>query len=161
MSDITIYLCLLAAALVVGIVVAASRNPAKFRKLMETEVGSRIRGGWWMFLGFGVLIAGASLLWSSSSGAAELKDRWLAYGEVYLGLDYTRYRSPMCDYDASGDHDNHTTSNGGIRVNAWQSASRRVEVNAKYTHHSCAFFGDNYSYDSIGFEITWVFFGSK
>src|SRR5690606_8914293 len=100
------------------------------------------------FIAFGLVLT----LLSQCARADEDKGEWFAYGEVYLGADYTTQLSPMCD---EGGPDDRLTSNGGIRANVYQSADKRFELNAKYTHHSCAFSGDNESYDAVGFELTY------
>ena len=33
--------------------------------------------------------------------------------------------------------------------------SKRVRVNAKYTHHSCALGPDDRQYDAVGVELEW------
>ena len=77
---------------------------------------------------------------------------WLNDASVFAGLDYTRKLSPQCERNAV---DERGTSNLGLRVNVWESASRRVRVNGKYTHHSCALGPDDRQYDALGIELEW------
>lgn len=43
-----------------------------------------------------------------------------------------------------------------LRMNVWESPSRNVRVNAKYTHHSCALNPDRNGYDGVGIEVVWT-----
>jgi hypothetical protein len=79
--------------------------------------------------------------------------RWLNEAGVFIGLDSTLKQSPQCQ---PNNVDNRGTSNLGAWVNLWQSSSDRVQVNAKYTHHSCALGRDRNAYDAFGIELRWT-----
>jgi len=66
---------------------------------------------------------------------------------VYTGLDFGKKTLPNCH---QGERDN-ITSNVGFGLNLLEN--KRTTVNAKYTHHSCAFYHDRLSYDAIGIEV--------
>lgn len=84
--------------------------------------------------------------------ASEVEYEWLAYSEVYLGVDYTKNPSPMCE---PGFIDDRTTSNGGFTQNIIQGRMHNfeVDVNINYLHHSCAFNDDARSYDAANLEF--------
>ncbi len=103
------------------------------------------------FTGIAILITALFTFISPSKAHADDKGTWFAYGEAYVGLDHTKKVSPQC---VAG-KDDKITSNGGIRVNFYQSYDKRFEFNGKYTHHSCAFSVDRNSYDGVGFELTY------
>ncbi len=94
---------------------------------------------------------------SQAHAADYKKGTWFAYGEGYVGLDHTKHTSPQC---VGGSNDK-VTSNGGIRINIYQSYDERFEFNSKYTHHSCAFAIDRNVYDAVGFEVTYKFWSRK
>lgn len=71
---------------------------------------------------------------------------------VFVGLDYTNKLSPQCERNSVDDRG---TSNLGARLNLWESESRAVRVNSKYTHHSCALGADDKQYDAVGVELEW------
>lgn len=77
---------------------------------------------------------------------------WLNDASVFAGLDYTRKLSPQCERN---EVDERGTSNLGLRLNLWESDSRRVRLNSKYTHHSCALGPDDRQYDAVGVELEW------
>ena len=77
---------------------------------------------------------------------------WLNDGHVFAGIDYTRKQSPQCH---AGGFDDSSTSNMGFRLNVWESPSRNIRLNSKYTHHSCALNPDRNSYDALGVELEW------
>lgn len=112
-------------------------------KYFKTKEGRGVLVGIVLFVGIGLL---------SVSVFAE--NKYLAYGEVFLGIDNTKNTSPMCEPSKNSDR---LTSNGGFRLNLVQSEDRRFEFNTKYTHHSCAFGSDRKSYDAIGLEATYKF----
>jgi len=78
---------------------------------------------------------------------------WVEYTEMFLGLDRTFGVSPQCVND--GGPDPKTTSNMGFRQHIYKSDDTLYNVNLKYTHHSCAFNTDRYSYDAIGVELNY------
>lgn len=73
---------------------------------------------------------------------------------VYAGLDLTDDLSPMCTPDSTDDR---STSNIGLRVNAYESNDGRFRANGKYTHHSCAYGHDAEGYDAVGIELEYTF----
>ena len=96
-----------------------------------------------------VLIIGVVLALLPSKAEA---GTWFNDASVFAGLDYTKKISPMCD---ANDIDDRGTSNLGVKMNLWQSESKNVRVNPKYTHHSCALGADNKQYDAVGVELEW------
>lgn len=87
--------------------------------------------------------------------AFSLKSQALEFfksGEVYLGLDATNKISPMC---YAGENSDRLTSNLGLRVSLVSSEDGQGSINAKYTHHSCAFNPDNRAYDALGLEAVY------
>lgn len=87
--------------------------------------------------------------------AFSLKSQALEYfksGEVYLGLDATNKISPMC---YAGENSDRLTSNLGLGVSLVSSEDGQGSINAKYTHHSCAFNPDNRAYDALGLEAVY------
>lgn len=113
--------------------------------------GRSVLKGIVLFILFGLALAALSL-YAKPAVAEEPKGEWFAYGEVFLGVDYTKKLSPQCE--AGGPND-YVTSNGGLRVNIYQSADNRFEFNTKYTHHSCAYSPDREQYDALGVELTY------
>ena len=71
---------------------------------------------------------------------------WFNEANVFMGIDYTKKVSPMCD---RGGYDDRATSNMGFEVNMWRNGG--VAVNAVYTHHS----SDASSYDAFGIRVVW------
>lgn len=95
-----------------------------------------------------LVIAGIILLFSGAAQAGT----WFNDASVFAGLDYTKKLSPQCERNSVDDRG---TSNLGLRLNLWESDSRNVRVNSKYTHHSCALGPDDRQYDAIGVELEW------
>lgn len=93
----------------------------------------------------------ALVLWLLPGGA-RAAGTWLNDASVFVGLDYTGRLSPQCERNPV---DERGTSNLGARLNLWESGSRRVRVNSKYSHHSCALGPDDRQYDAIGVELEW------
>src|SRR5690606_37359002 len=94
-----------------------------------------------------IVILGLILMLLPGDAAA---GRWLNDARVFAGIDYTKNRSPMCEGNIVDDRG---TSNMGVRLNVWESDSRRVRINSKYTHHSCVLGRDDKSYDALGIEL--------
>ena len=94
-----------------------------------------------------VLAAALSLLPSKASAGT-----WFNDASVFAGLDYTKKLSPQCERNAVDDRG---TSNLGMKINVWESDSRLVRLNSKYTHHSCALGPDDRQYDALGVELEW------
>lgn len=122
------------------------KSPKAALAYFRTPGGKQARTGILLFVGIGVL---AVLIAEQARGDT---GRWFAYGELYLGIDHALKQSPQCERDGPDDK---WTSNGGLRVNVFQSGDRRFEVNGKYTHHSCAFNVDRNLYDAVGVEATY------
>lgn len=114
------------------------------------------RNGIMVFMGGGILVGILSLAFCRDADAAELK--WAQYSYIYLGVDYPMLNrpSPQCWDDGV---DNKTTSNGGVTLNGLTYGP--LHVNAKYTHHSCAFNSDRNLYDAAGVEVIWYFFDRR
>lgn len=94
-----------------------------------------------------VLISlGIALLFPAKAEALE----YFESGEVFVGLDYTKKISPMCDQGINNDR---LTSNLGLNASLITSDDHRTVISAKYTHHSCAVNPDNKSYDAVGIEV--------
>lgn len=78
------------------------------------------------------------------------------YAYVYTGLDFAKKRLPNC---YPGENEN-IVSNVGFGLNILETD--RTTLNAKYTHHSCAFHTDYWAYDAIGLEVRYTIpFGEK
>ena len=116
----------------------------------------KIAAGIKMFAGAGIaigIIFGLLLFSSNANGAEEERVEWFNYGEIFIGVDFpmkSGENSPQCVKQGP---DSKTTSNGGIKANV--IAYGRLEVNAKYQHHSCAFNEDVNLYDKVGIETTY------
>lgn len=79
-------------------------------------------------------------------------DEWVAfdYTEIYFGIDY-QTDAPNCDDDT-------LTANAGVHQNLFGRVSDngdRFDVNASYTHHSCAIGSDDMVYDGFGIMAVW------
>lgn len=96
-----------------------------------------------------VMVVSAVVVVAVVFGLSGCTGRYFNDASVYVGLDYTKKDSPMCE---SGP-DAHTTSNLGVRGNMWRSDDDRLSVDGKITHHSCVFNEDRYSYDAAGIEF--------
>lgn len=96
-----------------------------------------------------IVALGAVLAMFSSCARA---GAWFNDASVFAGLDYTKKLSPQCERNAV---DERGTSNLGLRLNVWESDSRKLRVNTKYTHHSCALGSDDRQYDAVGVELEW------
>ena len=72
------------------------------------------------------------------------------YAYAYAGMDYGKKRLPMCE---SGGVNDRLTSNVGFGLNLYQAPEKKFYIDAKYTHHSCAYSGDYWDYDAIGLEL--------
>jgi hypothetical protein len=83
---------------------------------------------------------------------AQASGTWFNDASVFIGIDSTKKVSPQCIPDAV---DNRGTSNLGARLNIWQSDSKNIRLNSKYTHHSCVLGKDDRSYDAVGIELEW------
>ena len=115
-----------------------------------------ITAGIVIFLGAFIVIASLSLL-APKVLADDSNFTYFNYGEVYVGMDYTKKLSPQCE---KGEYSDRLTSNGGVNVNLVRTKSRRVEANAYYLHHSCAYNEDREQYDAFGIQVTWKLWGN-
>lgn len=137
-------LAALATAVILTLIVF--KSPKSALAYFKTREGKAARLGIIVFVGVAVL---AVLI---ARGAHAGEGRWFAYGEIFLGIDHPMSQSPQCE---RGGPDDKWTSNGGLRVNVYQSDDHRFELNGKYTHHSCAFGTDRNLYDALGLEVTY------
>ena len=102
----------------------------------------------WWFVAALVAIMG---IFAAVNTFAEDDIKWLQYTEAYLGLDYEyKDANPMCE---TGGTDDRLTSHGGIVQNIF--VLDNMELNALYTHHSCAINDDKIVYDAVGLRITY------
>lgn len=148
-SDITTFMYgVLAFAIILTLLVFV--NPQKALSYFKSKDGKKPLMGIKMFILIPFLVVLLSFGISKCAKADEPKGEWFAYGELFLGVDYTKELSPQCY--ATGPN-SRLTSNGGIRANVFQNSTKRVEFNVKYTHHSCAFSQDRERYDAIGGEV--------
>lgn len=124
-------------------------------KYLQDPANQKIAAGIKMFAGAGVVLGIIfGLLACSPAHADEQEElKWFSYGEIFVGVDFpikSGENSPQCTTNGP---DSKTTSNGGIKANV--VAYGRLEVNAKYQHHSCAFNEDVNLYDQVGIETTY------
>ena len=147
MIDAILFVCLLL-AVVLGY--TAYKLPiSQWREYFSTRTGKGILKG--IVLAPLAIIVIALIM--SLFNAASAQGRWFTEAGVFIGLDSTLKQSPQCQVNAV---DNRGTSNLGAFVNIWQSQSDRLQVNFKYTHHSCALGADRNAYDAFGVELRWV-----
>lgn len=156
MSSATIFIASVLVTAALGLLIMQKKNPGFLKSLITTREGKGILKGPILFVLFGIAVVLISLFASKAFSKSHDEGRWFAYGEVFLGLDVTNKQSPMCE---DGDNSSRLTSNGGLRVNVYQSADQLFEWNQKYTHHSCAFNVDDKSYDALGWEFSYKFWG--
>ncbi len=124
-----------------------------WREYFATKQGKGILKG--IILAPAAILAIAAVIWVLSAlfSQANAQGRWFRDAGVFVGLDSTFKQSPQC---VTNNIDQRTTSNLGAWVNVWQSTSDRVQVNLKYTHHSCALGVDRNGYDAVGVELRWT-----
>lgn len=132
-------------------------GPSNLPAYLRTNDGKGVARG--VILAPAVIIAIALLMYLLPGKARadaplnlEIPGTWFADAGVFMGLDRTKGVSPQC---VAGGYDDRSTSNMGVRLNVWESPSRLVRVNAKYTHHSCALNPDRNGYDGVGIEVEW------
>jgi hypothetical protein len=147
MSDAIIFVCLLLA--VVFGYIAYKLPISQWREYFSTRTGKGILKGIILAPLAIIVIALVMSLFNTVSA----QGRWFTEAGVFIGLDSTLKQSPQCHVNAV---DNRGTSNLGAFVNIWQSQSDRLQVNFKYTHHSCALGDDRNAYDAFGLELRWV-----
>ena len=146
MKDALIFVGLMVA--VVLTYIAWRLRGRSWREYFSTRDGKGILRGIIIAPGAILLIALALSLMPSCAKAGT----WFNDASVYAGLDWTKKLSPQCDPNPVDDRG---TSNLGFKLNVWQSDSKRVRVNTKYTHHSCALGPDDRQYDAVGVELEW------
>lgn len=122
------------------------KNPKMYFK---TKEGLGVLKGILIVLASSVVLA---IVFSYANKARAIE--YFDYAEVFVGLDATKKVSPVCD---AGQNSDRLTSNVGVRANLVRSDDGMSYVNAKYTHHSCAFNPDRGSYDALGLEVTYRF----
>lgn len=121
-----------------------------WKEYFSTKEGNGILAS--MFRGIGGVILLALLVWLFMGAVQAAPGTWVNDAGVFAGIDYTNKVSPACKQNTVDDRG---TSNLGAWVNIWQSESKRVRVNSKYTHHSCVLGADDKQYDAIGVELQW------
>jgi hypothetical protein len=144
-SQVEFLFGLIACVLVAG--AYALRNVDSVKDYFMTPTGKGILKGILLALAFTVCL----MLLGGCSGT------YLNNASVYAGLDQTKKISPQCR--AAGEDDK-ITSNLGARTSLYRSVDKRYNANLKYTHHSCAFGVDNKSYDALGLEFDYIFWGN-
>ena len=118
-------------------------KPNLWPAYFSTETGKGILKGIVLAVVFGGLFA----LVGCANGT------YLNDASVYVGIDETKGRSPMCERNQVDDN---ATSNLGLRLNVWEWEALRV--NGKITHHSCAFGADAKGYNAAGVELEYRFY---
>lgn len=146
MSDAIIFVGLLLTILLSYM--AWTLRGRSWREFFATKDGKGILKGIVLAPTLILILAGLILLFSGAAQAGT----WLNDASVFAGLDYTKKLSPQCERNSV---DERGTSNLGLRLNLWESDSRNVRVNSKYTHHSCALGPDDRQYDAVGVELEW------
>ena len=163
MKSVALFFKAVLGLLAAGLAIAFD-SLSSLKSFFRTDDGLGVLKGIILFMLFGVLIAGYSVFVRGqdclgchtyhddspySRAVVEApRQGWFLYSKLFLGLDYTKKQSPMCE---RGGPDDHLTSNGGLLFNIY--TFNRFELNAKYTHHSCAFSPDAKSYDALGIEL--------
>ena len=126
------------------------KQPAKIIRFWKAEENKKIHVG---IITFVLVFVVLGILYIPTASAKDNDSiKWFAFGEMYLGVDHTSDISPMC---FTGDNNDRITSHGGFRANILQSPDSRFSLNAKYTHHSCAFNQDYLRYDGVGVELVY------
>lgn len=123
--------------------------PTKWPSYFSTKEGKGILKG--IILAPTVILIIALVL--SFLNPAKAQGTWFNEAGVFVGIDSTFKQSPQCQVNVV---DNRGTSNMGFWTNVWQSKSERLQVNFKYTHHSCVLGRDRNAYDAAGIELRWV-----
>ncbi len=118
-----------------------------WKEYFSTKTGKGILKGIVLAPAIILLIAGFFYLIPSANAGT-----WLNDASVFAGIDYTKKLSPQCDNNSIDDRG---TSNLGVRLNVWESESKNVRLNSKYTHHSCVLGTDDRQYDAVGIDLEW------
>lgn len=141
------YLFYIVALVLVVLGITAYKIPVReWIPYFKTRTGLGILKGIVICIALGVALA----LFSGVAKADKLE--YFEFGEMFMGLDYTKKSSPMCE---QGGVDDQWTSNLGLRFNVVNYGN--AQVNAKATHHSCMLGVDDRSYDALGVELVWRF----
>lgn len=119
------------------------KSPVSYFK---TKEGRKVAAG----IVLAVLLSLGLSLVSFSVNAKE-PYKYFDTAKLFVGLDYTRKISPMCDVGVNNDK---LTSNLGVRASIVSVPGS--SLNFKYTHHSCAVNPDNRSYDAAGIEVVYT-----
>ena len=155
LTDLLIVLALVFA--VCGAVIVWKIGPGNLADYLRTREGKGVAKGVILAPTIIILIALAMYLLPGKARAQplnlEIPGTWFNDAGVFMGLDRTKGVSPQC---VAGGYDDRSTSNMGVRLNVWESPSKNVRVNAKYTHHSCALNPDRNGYDGLGIEVVWM-----
>lgn len=152
MTDVIYFVVTVLGLLVLAMLIFIG-PPSKVKEFFSTADGKQARHGIVFFIGVG-LLAVLIVLFSDKAKAEDAK--YFSYAELYIGADSTFDVSPQCN---PGENSDRITSNGGVRVSMVRF--QRFSLNAKYTHHSCAFNTDRFAYDAIGFEASFLLWGRK
>lgn len=147
MTDAFIFIGLLLAVILAYM--AYKLPPTKWPSYFSTKTGKGILRGI-VLAPLAILVIALVL---SLLNKVQAQGRWMNEAGVFIGLDSTFKQSPQCQ---SNTVDERGTSNLGVWGNLWQSDSKRVQVNLKYTHHSCALGADRNGYDAAGVELRWT-----
>lgn len=130
-----------------GVVIVRFETPGAALRHLRANRGPL--KGILIFMGGFTALAIAAFLIGGHARASEW--RYFQFAEAYAGVEWPMVGiSPQCVADGPDDK---TTSNGGARLNLVEYR-RFLTVNAKYTHHSCAFNDDRNTYDAWGVELT-------
>lgn len=98
------------------------------------------------FIGASVVLILISLVMCSVAKAAD----WFGKPPyVFLGLDSVMHDGIVCYSDAV----NKAEANLGAGIPLL--SGKAWEINAQYTHHSCAFDDDRQVYDGFGVQLRW------
>lgn len=145
-----IVLCLgLVAMLITFAFYKAGWSKAKFKEnWIHSEGDDKPMWRGIMFI-IGVPLLMGLVLYAGNVKSAEYK--WFDEATVYVGLDYTENTNPLCGQLGASDR---ISSNMGFT----QSIVKKdmMNINMKYTHHSCAISADQNSYDAVGVMIEWT-----
>lgn len=127
-------------------------GPARLSSFLRTKDGKGVAKGVILAPAIIIAIGLVMFLLTPKAQAQVIPGTWFNDASVFMGIDRTKKISPQCQ---SGAYDDRSTSNMGFRLNVWQSPSRNIRLNSKYTHHSCALNPDRNSYDALGVELEW------
>ena len=144
-------------AISVAILSAIIIKTVGFSRLKEQfidgrEALGRLKGIVMAILGLSIIVF--SVAYSKEVFAEEKEVKYFDYAYIFLGADYTKKQSPMCE---TNDIDDRWTSNLGGVLNLVSYESLRVDFTG--THHSCISGTDDKSYDALGVQVKYYFWG--